>query len=60
MKMNSMFYVSVLLTVVMIFGMPLGMRAQEYSVREQAISDAEQDAEAVFDERLRLYRPVCR
>ena len=32
MKINSMFYVSVFFTAVMIFGMPLGMRAQEYSV----------------------------
>ena len=52
MKVNSMFYVSVLLTVVIIFGMPLGTRGQEYSVREEAISDAEQDAEATFNERL--------
>ena len=51
MKINSMFYVSVLLTVVMIFGMPLGTRAQD-SARDQAILDAEQDAEAVFNERL--------
>ena len=52
MKINSMFYVSVFFTAVMIFSLPLVVRAQEFSARDQAILDAEQDAEAVFDERL--------
>ena len=47
-----MFYVSVFFTAVMIFSLPLVVRAQEFSARDQAILDAEQDAEAVFDERL--------
>ena len=52
MKINSMFYVSVFFTAVMIFSLPLVVRAQKFSARDQAILDAEQDAEAVFDERL--------
>ena len=52
MKINSMFYVSVFFTAVMIFSLPLVVRAQEFSARDQAILDAEQDAEAVFNERL--------
>ena len=52
MKIDSMFYVSVFFTAVMIFSLPLVVRAQKFSARDQAILDAEQDAEAVFDERL--------
>ena len=51
MKINSVFRVLILFTAVMIFSLPLVARAQD-SARDQAILDAEQDAEVVFNERL--------
>ena len=52
MNKHSKFCVLVLLMVVVIFSIPHLTQAQPSSVKNQAIFDAERDAQAAFDERL--------
>ena len=57
MKINSMFYVSVLFTAVMIFSVPLIVHAKVLSYAQepvlmQASQDARNDAEALFNDQI--------
>ena len=55
MNRHSRFCVLLLLTVVMSLSIPHLTQAQPSSVKNQAILDAQRDAQAAFDERLWFY-----